>query len=148
MYCSLPWYPHGTNSPLHYLRSPTLPQTPLQLPLTSLSICFFPAMSRQYQWLIGKAIDYDSCLCPLRYRPSVSATAGSSFVNIRVRAVVKRLCILSGWQLALYISDSVSALVMSPRSVSLGRWITVTTGSIRSINPECCLNHVECHKQE
>lgn len=57
-------------------------------------------------WLIGVLIDYDSCFCLLRFRPSVSATAGSSFVNIRAHVWVKLLCILSGQQLAGHISSS------------------------------------------
>ena len=98
--------PSGTNLPLHHLQAPAPPQTPQQPALTSLwqrRLCA-PPLSRLDWWLIGGLIDYDSCVCPLRFRPSVSAMAGSSFVNIRACVREKLLCILSGQQLAVRVS--------------------------------------------
>lgn len=58
------------------------------------------------------------------------------------------LCIFSRQQLAAYISSDVSTRVISQPPVRLGRRITVTARSARSINPKCYLNHVKCHNQE
>lgn len=108
----------------------------------------FPAPRRQDRWVMGGVIDYDSCIRPLCHRSGVSASAGSSFVNIRACAAATLLCIFSGRQLAVYISGGISTPVISPPLVRLDRWITVTAGSAHSINPKRYLNHVKCHKQE
>lgn len=148
------WRPSGTNLPLRHLQARLAPTPPpsqtvsSKLLMAEVSVHSAAEPSRS---MIDWHIDWlwFMFLPAVFFRPSVSATAGSSFVNIRASVRVKLLCILSRQRLPAHIScewntNGWRSRVMSPNSGLVGHclaaeWVSDHFGwfetQLRHISP-------------